>query len=272
MAFAAPVAAVADATIGIIPGRLIIICAKPDTTLKVGVSVSIATMLCGTYHEGVDHPTAHRHRSDLALLHSRLLLRHALPCGHSRRGHERLPHGHDPATGALGEAKRHFWHFRARGGPAPTDYGCSRLLGRRTTPCGIRSMSQRCPQGEFRAAAYKTPPADPAAHVVQPLQITGAIPGSTAPLLRLPPVRPGTSLEQRRSEIEALFADLEIVAPSPEPVPAPGQAPLTLANLQAIAVSHNPLIRQAASDVESARGDHDSGGGVPQPALRLPSR
>ena len=74
-----------------------------------------------------------------------------------------------------------------------------------------------------------------------------------APPPRLPPLRPGETPAQQRSEIEALFADLQVIPAAPEPVPAAGQAPLTLAQLQAMAVTRNPLIRQAASDVEAAR-------------------
>jgi cobalt-zinc-cadmium efflux system outer membrane protein len=40
---------------------------------------------------------------------------------------------------------------------------------------------------------------------------------------------------------------------------------LTLAQLQAIAVTHNPLIRQAASDVEAARGNWIQAGAYPNP-------
>ena len=72
-------------------------------------------------------------------------------------------------------------------------------------------------------------------------------------------------MEQRRSEIEALFADLEVVPAAAEPVPAPGQLPLTLAQLQAMAVSHNPLIRQAVSDVEAAHGNMIQAGAYPNP-------
>ena len=82
--------------------------------------------------------------------------------------------------------------------------------------------------------------------------------------MRLPPVRPGETPAQQRNEIEALFADLQVIPSSPEPVPMAGQAPLTLAQLQAMAITRNPLIRQAASDVEAARGA-DPGRAYPNP-------
>jgi len=58
---------------------------------------------------------------------------------------------------------------------------------------------------------------------------------------------------------------LDVITPLAEPVPEPGQAPLTLAQLQSIAVTRNPLIRQAASDVEAARGNMIQAGAYPNP-------
>jgi len=128
-----------------------------------------------------------------------------------------------------------------------------------------RLSNQREQAGECRPAAYETPASDRPARTVQPLEIPSAIPGSTAPPLRLSPVKPGTTPAEQRSAIEALFADLDVISPAPEPVPAPGQPPLTLAQLQSIAVSHNPLIRQAVSDVEAARGNMIQAGAYPNP-------
>ncbi|MGA2253678.1 MAG: TolC family protein [Thermoguttaceae bacterium] len=128
-----------------------------------------------------------------------------------------------------------------------------------------RLSNQREQAGECRPAAYETPASDRPARTVQPLEIPSAIPGSTAPPLRLPPVQPGTTPAEQRSAIEALFADLDVISPAPEPVLAPGQSPLTLAQLQSIAMSHNPLIRQAVSDVEAARGNMIQAGAYPNP-------
>ncbi len=119
--------------------------------------------------------------------------------------------------------------------------------------------------GQCRPAAYEAPASSRPPRTVLPLEIPSAIPGSTAPPLRLPPVRPGASLAEQRSAIEALFADLEVIPAVPEPASTPGQGPLTLAQLQALAVARNPLIRQAASDVEAARGNMIQAGAYPNP-------
>jgi cobalt-zinc-cadmium efflux system outer membrane protein len=119
--------------------------------------------------------------------------------------------------------------------------------------------------GGCRPAAYETPAPDRPARTVQPLEIPSAIPGSEAPPLRLPPVRPGETPAEQSSAIQALFADLDVIPALPEPVPTPGQAPLTLAQLQSIAVTRNPLIFQAAADVEAARGNMIQAGAYPNP-------
>ncbi len=99
----------------------------------------------------------------------------------------------------------------------------------------------------------------------QTLEIPSAIPGSEAPPLRLPPLGPDTTAAQRRSEIEKLYGELNVVTPVIGPPPAPGRAPMTLAELQGIAATHNPLIRQAASDVDAARGAMIQAGVYPNP-------
>ena len=83
--------------------------------------------------------------------------------------------------------------------------------------------------------------------------------------MSLPPPHPGATPAEQRNEIEALFAELNVIPPAPEPALAPAQTPLTLAQLQAIAMTHNPLIRQAASDVEAARGNMIQAGAYPNP-------
>ena len=125
--------------------------------------------------------------------------------------------------------------------------------------------NQREQADACRPVAYEAPASAQPPRAVQPLDIPSAIPGSTAPPLSLPPARPGATPAERSSEIDAIFADLDVITPIAEPVPTPGQAPLTLAQLQSIAVTRNPLIRQAASDVEAARGNMIQAGAYPNP-------
>jgi hypothetical protein len=56
----------------------------------------------------------------------------------------------------------------------------------------------------------------------------------------------------KQREIERLFPDLPPLAAEPIPVPGPSGQPYTLADLQQIAATNSPHLRQAASDVDSA--------------------
>ncbi len=52
---------------------------------------------------------------------------------------------------------------------------------------------------------------------------------------------------------------------SPWRSPGPDGRPYTLADFQRLAAENNPGLRQAASDVEAARGAHDPGWPLSQP-------
>lgn len=94
------------------------------------------------------------------------------------------------------------------------------------------------------------------------LQLPPDLPGTEAPPLQLPPDRPG-----REQALAKLFPPLPPIGPDATPVPGPEGKPLTLADLQHMAVSTNPLIRQAAADVEAARGAALQAGLYPNPTV-----
>ena len=97
------------------------------------------------------------------------------------------------------------------------------------------------------------------------MQIPPALPGSEAPPIHLPPLRPGEVETQRRIEIEKLYAALPAMPAPVGPQLLPGQAALTLDEAQRLAMSRSPLIRQAAADVEAARGTAIQAGLHPNP-------
>ena len=101
--------------------------------------------------------------------------------------------------------------------------------------------------------AYAEPAVAPAKREPPRLQIPSDLPGSEAPPIKLPPMTDKTE-PQRRSAIESLYAELPALSAMPAvSVPAAGTG-LTLEDLQQMAVERSPLIRQAAADVEAARG------------------
>ena len=95
--------------------------------------------------------------------------------------------------------------------------------------------------------------------------IPAEIPGSETPLLKLP-----KDPAERQRAIRRIYPELP---PLPDradrPLPGPDGHPYTLADLQQLAAANSPQLRQAACDVEAARGQPDPGQGLPQPHGRL---
>jgi cobalt-zinc-cadmium efflux system outer membrane protein len=94
------------------------------------------------------------------------------------------------------------------------------------------------------------------------LTIPEAVPGSETPLVRLPGGR-----EEREQAVARLYAQLPPLPEEPVPLPGPDGLPYTLAALQRLAASNSPTLRQAASDVEAARGLLIQAGLYPNPTV-----
>ncbi len=84
------------------------------------------------------------------------------------------------------------------------------------------------------------------------LQVPPELPGAGVPRVTLPPTT--APRQEREAAIDKLFPPLPPLAPDPQPAPGPDGRPLTLSDLQRLAMSNSPLIRQSASDVEAAKG------------------
>ncbi|MGO8750808.1 MAG: TolC family protein [Thermoguttaceae bacterium] len=94
------------------------------------------------------------------------------------------------------------------------------------------------------------------------LNIPPEIPGSEARRLELPK---DPAAKQRA--IERLFPELPPLPAEPIPVSGPNGKPYTLADLQQIAAANSPQLRQAASDVEAARGNMIQANAYPNPTV-----
>src|SRR5271157_872364 len=94
------------------------------------------------------------------------------------------------------------------------------------------------------------------------LSIPAAVPGSEARRIELSK-DPAT----KQREIEQLFPVLPPLVAEPMPLPGPGGKPFTLSDFQQIAVVNSPQLKQAASDVEAARGNMMQAGAYPNPTL-----
>jgi hypothetical protein len=81
------------------------------------------------------------------------------------------------------------------------------------------------------------------------LTVPQAIPGSEAPLLKLPPDVAG-----QREVLRKLYTPLAPLQEEVQPLPGPNGKPYTLSDLQRIAAENSAELRQASSDVQAARG------------------
>jgi cobalt-zinc-cadmium efflux system outer membrane protein len=94
------------------------------------------------------------------------------------------------------------------------------------------------------------------------LHIPPEIPGSEAPGILLPPEK-----KARQRAVRRLFPALPPLPAEPTPLPGPGGKPYTLADLQRLAAENSPQLRQAASDVEAARGNLRQARAYPNPTV-----
>jgi cobalt-zinc-cadmium efflux system outer membrane protein len=102
--------------------------------------------------------------------------------------------------------------------------------------------------------------------VPRPLELPPDLPGSSAPDIHLPPLAPGVSQAQRDAAISRLYEKLP-VAEVEFPPPGAEEHPLTLCELEQTAVQQNPLMREAAADIQTARGNAIQAGAYPNPTL-----
>lgn len=117
--------------------------------------------------------------------------------------------------------------------------------------------------GQESSPGTLLPPPSPAPRRDR-LQIPPELPGADVPALRLPPAQANTRKE-RTEAIKKLFPPLPSLGPPLPAGPGPMGKPLTLADLQEMAQAGNPKLRQAAKEIESARGAAIQAGLYPNP-------
>ena len=89
------------------------------------------------------------------------------------------------------------------------------------------------------------------------------LPGAEAPPIQLPAFDRSQTLAERRSSLESLFPEI----PQAEGLTEPAVESVTLGELQDWALSYSPAVRQAAADVEKARGLAVQAGLYPNPTI-----
>jgi cobalt-zinc-cadmium efflux system outer membrane protein len=109
-----------------------------------------------------------------------------------------------------------------------------------------------------------TAPPQPPPKLEERVRLPQELPGARA---RLPVPGPELPEEKRRELRKALFPPLPAVEPIPEAAPGPFGHPLPLQEFQQLAMANSPLLRQAAADVESAKGAVQQAGAYPNPTI-----
>ena len=122
-------------------------------------------------------------------------------------------------------------------------------------------------RGEGLVQASVAAKADPKPPVKGPkrLDVPPELPGAGAPRVVLPPTT--APAKEREVAFNKLFPPLPPLPTDAEPIAGPNGQPLTLADLQSLALNHNALIRQAAADVEAAKGAAIQAGAYPNPVV-----
>jgi len=92
------------------------------------------------------------------------------------------------------------------------------------------------------------------------LPVPPELPGGATPSIKLP-----DDPKERKAALERLYPPAPPVGDDLEPAPGPDGKPLSLAQLQLLGTTNSPLIRQAAADVEAARGAAVQAGTYPNP-------
>ena len=113
----------------------------------------------------------------------------------------------------------------------------------------------------YMAEAYAADQVSPEKPKMEP-KVPLEVPGAEAPAFHLPEQQ-----SDRQHESSALFPPLPPLPSDPTAIPGPEGRPYTLSQLQQLAAANSPDLRQAASDVEAARGNLIQARAYPNPTL-----
>src|SRR5438132_11844188 len=97
----------------------------------------------------------------------------------------------------------------------------------------------------------------------QRLRLPSGLPERKAPQ----PLPPNASEAEKKAYRARYYPSLPPLPPLPKPEPGPFGHPLTLSELQQLAMANSPLLRQATSDVEAAEGAAKQAGAYPNPSF-----
>jgi cobalt-zinc-cadmium efflux system outer membrane protein len=138
-------------------------------------------------------------------------------------------------------------------------------------PADQAPIPQPLPDTGVKPASYEEPPmprkadAPPAVFKNDRLQIPDELlPGGPIPRIQLP----ADEKDPKKKEIlDQLYPAMPATGDNVQPAMGPEGRPLTLADLQRLALSNSPLFHQAAANVEAMRGAAVQAGAYPNPSI-----
>jgi cobalt-zinc-cadmium efflux system outer membrane protein len=172
--------------------------------------------------------------------------------------------GRERTDQAVSELAAHSFDLQPPSEPPPPARVGTESDAKRTQPgkSGIQTVGLT----DNETTAFLQPAAPPPPDVKdfkERIKLPAAIPASETPIIKPPPDDEAGKLRA----IRALYPPLPELSTAPTPEPGPNGQPYTLAALQQIAAENSPTLRQAASDVEAARGNMIQAGTYPNPTV-----
>jgi cobalt-zinc-cadmium efflux system outer membrane protein len=166
---------------------------------------------------------------------------------------------------------RHAFDAAPEAGPAPAlaaDAGGPTLppkeLPADKAGAAAKAAVRMLPDWDVQTTRYLQAPEGSSLKEILPprLNIPERIPGAEAPAIQLPEER-----AKRAAYVRRIYPPLPELPGYPKGDLGPGGKPYTLMDLQRMAVAMSPTVRQAAADVETARGNMIQAGMYPNPNL-----
>ena len=113
-------------------------------------------------------------------------------------------------------------------------------------------------------SADKPVPAGKSAKGATVFEIPPDLPGADTPPIEMPKLE-GLTAAERAKAIKDRFPAFPPLSAEPKPAASPTGKPLTLADLEQTALQNSPVVKQAAADVQAARGTMIQAGLMPNP-------
>jgi cobalt-zinc-cadmium efflux system outer membrane protein len=150
--------------------------------------------------------------------------------------------------------------------PLPTDVKTSQVMetGPSIEPRLAKALPEPPTGAEMQQVGFAQEPPQKVEDIKKRFKIPDDIPGRDAPPV---PSGPWANAEEKVRDVRRFYPELPPLPEVPKAQPGPDGHPYTLAQLQQIAAQNSPTLRQAASDVEAARGNLIQAGAYPNPTL-----